>query len=267
MKALVLCAGFGTRMGRLCDEQPKPLLQVGGAAIVEHILHRLAGHGFRDVLLNLHHRAEQFEPRLQRGQRFGVKLRYLHEAAPLGTAGTSGGVLAAGREDLLVHYGDILTDHDLLGLWQQHRRTGAAATILVHQREGSNSLVKLGADGRVTRFVERPSVAHRAGEDDGASSPSWVFSGICVLSPTALPAFAPRADAGALDLPRDVFPALVQLGLLFGQPLAGYRCAVDSEARLESARAAFGQGQIRSAPAFHSGKRAGRRVNREGQGL
>jgi mannose-1-phosphate guanylyltransferase len=240
VKALVLCAGFGTRMGDLCTDAPKPLLQVGGSAIVEHILHRLAGHGFRDVLVNLHHRAEQFEPRLQRGQRFGVQLSYLHEPVPLGRAGTSRQVLAEGAEDLLVHYGDILTDHDLFGLWQQHRATGAAATILVHQREGSNSFVKFGAEGRVTRFLERPQL--RPGDD---GDPVWVFSGICVLSPAALPAFADRPGQGPLDLPRDVFPALVEQGVLFAQPLAGFRCAIDSQARLESARTAFRQGQIR----------------------
>jgi mannose-1-phosphate guanylyltransferase len=214
-------------------------LQVGGAAIVEHILQRLAGHGFRDVLVNLHHHAEQFEPRLQRGQRFGVRLRYRHEAVPLGTAGTSGQVLAEGTEDLLVHYGDILTDHDLFALWQQHRATEAAATILVHQRPGSNSFVKLGADGRVTQFLERPQ---QRPADDG--QPVWVFSGICVLSPAALPAFADRRGPAPLDLPRDVFPALVQQGGLYAQPLAGYRCAVDSAARLQSARAAFADGQF-----------------------
>jgi mannose-1-phosphate guanylyltransferase len=257
VKALVLCAGFGTRMGDLCADAPKPLLQVGGSAIVEHILRRLAGHGFRDVLVNLHHRAEQFEPRLQRGQRFGVQLRYLHEPAPLGTAGTSLQVLAEGTEDLLVHYGDILTDHDLFALWQQHRTTGAAATILVHQREGSNSAVKLGADGRVTQFLERP---RQPPDDDG--QPTWVFSGICVLSPAALPALGDRPGPAPLDLPRDVFPALVEQGVLFAQPLAGFRCAIDSQARLESARAAFGQGRVRDMAAMTGAERRGQ----EGRG-
>ena len=240
MKALVLCAGFGTRMGETCAEQPKPLLQVGGAAIVEHILHRLAGHGFHDVFVNLHHRAEQFEPQLQGGDRFGVKLRYLHEAAPLGTAGTSRQVLAEGNEDVLVHYGDILTDHDLRGLWAQHRSSGAAATLLLHQREGSNSFVKMGADGRITQFLERPA---RRPPPDGRAT--WVFSGICVLSPACLSVLP---DQAGLDLPRDVFPALVRQGSLFGQPLAGYRCAIDSPARLEAARAAWHSGEMR--PAF-----------------
>ena len=103
MIALVLCAGFGRRLGDLCRTLPKPLLEVGGRPIVEHILHRLRRHGVREVYINLHHRAELFPERLGDGSRFGLTIHYLPELAPLGTAGTARNVLARVDQDLLVH--------------------------------------------------------------------------------------------------------------------------------------------------------------------
>ncbi len=234
----MLCAGFGTRLGSLCETRPKPLLEVGGAPIAAHILRRLGAHGIRDVIINLHHHADQFAPALGDGAGFGVSISYRFEAEPLGTAGTTRDVLAEASEDLLVHYGDILTDHDLGGLVALHQRRGAAATILVHQRAGSNSHVTIDGEGRVTEFIERPLLAPASAEAP------WVFSGICVLAPTAAPYLPPR---GACDLPRDVFPSLVKAGQLMAEPLAGYRCAIDSQERLEAARAAFASGLLRPA--------------------
>ena len=67
MKALVLCGGFGTRLGALCTERPKPLLEVGRLALVEHTLLRLAAAGLNEVCVNLHFGAEQLRARLRDG--------------------------------------------------------------------------------------------------------------------------------------------------------------------------------------------------------
>lgn len=240
MKALVLCAGKGTRLGDLCTDRPKPLLDVGGSAIVEHILVRLARHGISEVYVNLHHHASAFPAQLGDGARWGVKLHYLHEATPLGTGGTTRDLLERLDEDLLVHYGDILTEHDLGALVAAHRRRGAQATVLLHQRAGSNSFARLDADDRVTAFYERPAVMPAP----GAGKP-WVFSGICVLSPACAGVLrAAGAPGSALDLPRHLFETLAAQGGLFGQRLSGYRCAVDSQERLEAARRAYAGGQF-----------------------
>lgn len=253
MNALVLCAGFGKRLGPIGAEAPKPLLEVGGAPIVEHILRRLALAGVRDVFLNLHYRAEEFAPRLGDGAACGVKLTYRYEPVPLGTLGTSRNLLEETNADLLVHYGDIITDHDLGALVAQHRARGAAATILLHDRPGSNSFARLADDDRVVEFIERPETP-----PDAAGAPAWAFSGICVLSPDCLTALSAAAEHEAvLDLPRDLFPALARAGRLFGHRLAGYRCAIDSVARLEAAREAFATGRIRPVGQAASSMREG----------
>lgn len=236
MKALVLCAGYGRRLGGLTRDRPKPLLEVGDHTIVEHILEGLAARGFTDVWINLHHHAAQFPARIGDGTAFGVRIQWLIEPEPLGTAGTVASLRdAVGDDPLLVHYGDILTDHDLGALMAAHDRSDAWATALVHQRAGSNSIAVLGKGDRIERFVERPTVPSIG---VGASEP-WAFSGICVLSPDAI-AGIPRMDGA--DLPAHVFPVLAERGRLFAQRLAGFRCAIDSAERLEIARRALASG-------------------------
>lgn len=232
MKALVLCAGFGSRLGELGREQAKPLLTVGDRSIVEHILGGLAAAGCDEVFVNLHHHADRFPALLGDGTRFGLRIRYLHEPAPLGTAGTIKR-LAPTLADapLLVHYGDILTDHDLRGLWDRHVAADAWATIMVHQRAGSNSVALFGTGDRITTFVERPRVPVEIG-----SHTPWVFSGIAVLGHQAIAAIP---DAVPADLAAHLLPELAGAGRLRGEPLAGFRCAIDSLARLEHARAAW----------------------------
>jgi mannose-1-phosphate guanylyltransferase len=237
VKALVLCGGFGTRLGDLCTVRPKPLLEVGQFSLVEHTLLRLAAAGLRDVFVNLHFGAEQLQARLGSGFRYGVRIQYFSEKTLLGTAGTPRALASlVGDDGLLVQYGDVLSEHPLAELARRHVASGARARIVVHERAGSNSRVVLGAGDRVERFVERPSAA---ASDD--SPTAWAFSGICVLSRACL---SELPDAPGADLPRDVFPALAQAGELFAERHVGYRCAVDSPARLESARHAWKTGAL-----------------------
>ena len=80
-------------------------------------------------------------------------------------------------------------------------------------------------------FLERPDDDARRGVDS-----TWVNSGVCICDPGVLDAIA--ADVPR-DLPRDVFPELIGSGRLFGFPLSGYRCAIDSPERLAEARSAL----------------------------
>lgn len=237
MKALVLCAGFGTRLGELCRHEPKPLLKVGALSIAEHILLRLGAAGVREVFVNLHFGASQLRERLGTGARYGVKLEYFEERELLGTAGTPRALRercdAAG---LLVHYGDVLTDHPLTELFAQHARSAADATIVVHERAGSNSRAVLGTGDRVERFVERPTESEAALADS-----RWAFSGMCVLSRACLDALP---QGTGVDLPRDVFPELAARGRLCAQRHSGFRCAIDSPERLHSAREAWNAGRL-----------------------
>lgn len=228
MKAVVLAAGYGTRLGGLTKDVPKPLLEVGGKAIIEHILDNLARSGCREVAVNLHYRGHQIRARLGDGARYGVRLVYSEEPELLGTAGGArqmAELLGARAEPVLVHYGDIVTDADLAALWRAHAAAPRArATVGLHRRAGSNSLVELDADSWIVRLVERgPRHEHE----------HFVHSGVSVVEVSLLR----DAPEGPCDLPRDVFvPAVAAGQRLKGWELGGRRVAVDSEERLGLAR-------------------------------
>lgn len=87
MKAMLLCAGYGTRLGALSDECPKPMLPVCDVPIVRYGIANLVAHGITDIVINLHHRGDVFERELGDGRAFGANLSYSHEATILGTGG------------------------------------------------------------------------------------------------------------------------------------------------------------------------------------
>jgi mannose-1-phosphate guanylyltransferase/phosphomannomutase len=241
MKALVLCAGFGTRLGELTRNVPKPMLPAGGRPLLEYTLANLARHGFDDILINLHFMPEAIRQHFGDGSPWGVRLTYMFEPQLLGTAGSVANVAAslAGKGTFLVHYGDVVTDEDFSAMLEFHRRQATDATLLVHQRASSNSVLVLDDRQRIERFIERPTDAQR----QAAASP-WVFSGVTLCEPSFIRHLSGN-EAG--DLPRDVFPRLARTGKLAAYPLTGSRFAVDSPERLRDADAAMRNKTFRTA--------------------
>ena len=234
---MVLCAGYGTRLGGLTRETPKPMLLLQERPMLEYIICHLARHGFSRIAINLHFMPDAIQDYFGDGSRLGVELVYSYELELLGTAGgvkKMADFLSAGGA-FMVHYGDVLADQDFTAMLHFHRERNALATLLLHQRARSNSVVTLDEEGHITGFLERPTEEARR----GVESP-WVNSGICICDPQFLDAIP--ADV-ACDLPRDIFPRLIDSGRLYGFPLSGYRCAVDSPGRLAEARAAIADGR------------------------
>jgi NDP-sugar pyrophosphorylase family protein len=236
MRAMVLTAGYGTRLGELTREVPKPMLDAGGRPMVELILRHLVAQGVERVALNLHFMPEAI--RSYFGDGSGVGLRELHYSVEDELLGTAGGVRnvadwLTADGDFVVSYGDVVTDQPIAPLIERHR---AAMTILVHERPRSNSVAVLSGDGRVTAFLERPTEEERRGIDS-----DYAFSGIAVCAPEVIDLIPAE---GASDFPRDVFPQLVERGALYAVPLTGWRVAVDSPDRLERVREAVRSGRL-----------------------
>lgn len=237
MKALVLCAGFGTRLGELTQETPKPMLPICGEPLLAYTLSYLARFGIKQVALNLHFKGSQIREHFGDGSRWAVSLHYSYEETLLGTAGALLQLdsFLAGEDDFLVLYGDLLIDQDLDLITEFHRAKGAGATLLVHKREGSNSVIQLDAERRITSFVERPTEAQRQ-----ASDGSWINSGLQVINRRML-AYIPTGRPA--DLPMDVYIPTLEHESIYGFPLTGYRCAIDSQQRYLEAQAAVTEGR------------------------
>jgi len=133
-----------------------------------------------------------------------------------------------------VLYGDLLVDQDLRVMLKAHREKRACATLLLHQRERSNSLVQMNAERRITGFLERPTEAQRR-----AFPFPWVNSGLQLLNRRMLDYIPANHHA---DLPKDVYVATFEHERLFGYPLTGFRVAIDSHENYNAAQEAVRRG-------------------------
>ncbi|MBN2712066.1 MAG: nucleotidyltransferase family protein [Planctomycetes bacterium] len=233
MKAMILAAGFGTRLGNLTRETPKPMLPICDRPLLEYNLRYLASYGFDEVMINLHFMPHVIRDYFGDGSRFALHVHYSVEEKLLGTAGGVRNVesFLAGEEEFLVMYGDLLIDQDLSVMLQFHREKKADATLLVHRRKKSNSIIELADDGRVTSFLERPGedvleeYARKHGE-------FYVNSVLQIMNWKVLEGL----NAGvAADLPKDVYIPQLNRFRFFGYPLSGFRVAIDSEERYRMA--------------------------------
>jgi dTDP-glucose pyrophosphorylase len=163
--AVVMAGGPGSRLGRLTRDTPKPLMTVGGRAIIDWIVLGLVGDGIREVYVSVNHLAERVEEHLGDGSRFGCTVHYLREERdrPLGTAGSLR-LLREARPDLtdpvVVMNGDLMVDYDARALLAYHAGHGASVTMGVrsYQHEVPFGVVERGADGHVTSVAEKPTL-------------------------------------------------------------------------------------------------------------
>ena len=203
MKAMILAAGKGTRLGHLTNHLPKPMLPLGGRPLLEHIVELLRRHNLIDIAINLHHQPDAILRHFGSGEVWGVRLRYSYEASLLGSAGTALRHLAWVHPDpFVVYYGDVYSDVNLSEMIAAHLCGGMSATIAVHQVADPSQcgIVEFDRAGRALRFVEKP-------RPDQVFS-NWANSGIYVLSPEVL-RFVTDIPA---DFGHDVFPAALAAG-------------------------------------------------------
>jgi mannose-1-phosphate guanylyltransferase/phosphomannomutase len=243
MKAIILCAGFGTRLGDLTREIPKPMLLLNGRPLLSYILANCKAHGFTEIAINLHFKPEIIKEYFGDGSRFGLFIHYFFEEKLLGTAGSVKKMaeFIGNDSNFLVHYGDILTDQNFTSLYSSHlSNKDALATLLVHSRVNSNSIVLMNSEKKITGFIERPSEEERQRYNS-----TWVNSGIAVFNK----AIIDQIPYDAVDLPKHVYCNLVDSQKLFAFPLDGYRCAIDSPDRYHTANEAIPKG-ICHCPSF-----------------
>ena len=113
MKAVILAGGEGTRLRPLTSNQPKPMMPIANAPMMEHIVRLLAQHGFDDIVVTVAFLANHIRNYFGDGSEFGVRMRYATEESPLGTAGSVRNAMDELDETFLVISGDVLTDIDL----------------------------------------------------------------------------------------------------------------------------------------------------------
>lgn len=192
---VIMAGGVGARLRPLTDRCPKPLVHVGGRPLLERTIERLHDQGFRRILLCVGYRANMIERHFGDGLRFGVRLGYINDEAPLGTAGPLGLIEHRPEAGFLVINGDIVTAVDFGRLIAFHDRSDAAATMCVCEAELQTpyGIVQIQDDG-VDTIAEKPTRR------------CFINSGIYALEPRVLDLVPRRVR---FDMPT-LFNALIR---------------------------------------------------------
>jgi len=253
MKQLVILAGGkGTRLKDRLGDLPKPMIPIAGKPLLEHQVALARKYGFTDLVFFVHYRADLIEKHFGDGKKFGVKIRYVLEREPLGTAGA----VLAGFEHLaerfLVMYGDTMVNVDLERIWDTHEQHRAEATLLLHPNDHpfDSDLVEVNAESRVMAFHNRPHA-------EGIWRQNLVNAGLYVIQKRALEFHTrrlgtPKPGAGEssrqasiLDFGKDVFPAMLQQGAkLFGYNSPEYIKDIGTPQRYDRICGEFAAGVI-----------------------
>jgi mannose-1-phosphate guanylyltransferase / phosphomannomutase len=178
VRAIVLSAGYGTRLWPLTEDRTKPAIPILGKPLVGYVAEYLAGYGIDEIVVNLHHRPDSVRRALGDGSRFGVKLHYVEEPVILGTSGALDNTRTFfEHETFVVVNGKIITDIDLNAALETHRKANAIATLVLlrNTRRERFSVVNTEA-GRITGFGGMPVA-------DGGGEVPLMFTGIHILEP------------------------------------------------------------------------------------
>ncbi len=209
MKAVILVGGQATRLLPLTCNIPKAMMPVLNIPFLEHIIRYLSRHQVKDIILAQGHLSQPIEDYFGDGSQFGVKLYYSSEDSPLGTAGAVKNAERYLDETFLMLNGDIFTDLDITSMIGFHRERKAKATIALAPVDDPTAygLIETGADGRITRFLEKPSWEE--------VTTNMINAGTYVLEPDVLAQIPPEKKA---SIERETFPQL----LAQGKPMYAY---------------------------------------------
>ncbi len=221
MKAMILAAGFGTRLFPLTIDRTKPAIPFLGKPLVGYVAEYIAKFGFREVVVNLHHQPESVKKALGNGENFGVKIHYTIEAPKiLGTAGA----LDNAREFLedetfLIVNGKIITDIDISAALKTHRETDALATMILieNKRRERFSIVET-ENNLVTGFGDFPENDSRFQIPDSKSNQTQnplMFTGIHILEPRIFD-YIPRGVYS------DIVPTFYNPAIRSGEKIAAH---------------------------------------------
>lgn len=208
MRAVILAGGKGTRLRPYTTVIPKPLMPLGDRPILDVIIRQLKHYGFSQVTMAVGYLAELIEAYFSDGNKYGIKIDYSREDAPLGTIGPLS-LIERLDKTFLVMNGDILTNLDYLKLLEFHKKNRAVATIAAYNKEVKIDLGILEMDEgfRLKQYIEKPTLRYH------------VSMGIYIFEPEILRFIEPN---GYLDFP-DLVLTLMKAGKkVLAFPFDGY---------------------------------------------
>lgn len=217
---MILAAGFGTRLFPLTIDRTKPAIPFLGKPLVGYVAEYLAGFGFKDVVVNLHHQPASVKEALGEGGEYGVKIHYtIEEPKILGTAGALDNARHLLENDtFLIVNGKIITDIDIAAAIETHKKSGAVATMVLkpNVKREKFTIVET-SDGSVTGFGDfaKPFTAEEIRDTTGRLSAPLMFTGIHILEPRVFE-YIPRGVYS------DIVPTFYNPAIAAGEKIAAH---------------------------------------------
>lgn len=227
MQAIIVAGGRGERLRPLTDTTPKPMLNIGGKPLLEHIILQFKKAQITDIIIALCYLPDVVTAYFGNGNNHGVHIRYTYEEPghPLGTAGAIGLARNMITGNFFVTYADILRDVDFADMAQFHQKHHAFATIQTYLRTGTNPKSEIVTDttARITAFTERPR--YPAGNVVNVRSNGSLY----LLSKQI---FRSIASGTLVDFGKDIFPDLIKNNKLYSYDYHGIFIDVGTREKL-----------------------------------
>lgn len=220
MRAMILAAGFGTRLFPLTVDRTKPAIPFLGKPLVGYVAEYLSGFGFDEIVVNLHHQPDSVKDALGDGSEFGVKIHYtLEQPAILGTAGALWNAREFLRDEtFLVINGKIITDIDLAAALGMHKDAGAVATMVLKENEKHEKFTIIETEnGFVRNFggFPEPIFADELRNSKPAIRNPLMYTGIQILEPKVFDYIPPAVES-------DIISVFYRPAIAHGEPIAAH---------------------------------------------
>ncbi|HHW00176.1 MAG TPA: NDP-sugar synthase [Clostridiaceae bacterium] len=203
MKALFLAGGFGTRLKPITNELPKPMVPIMGKPLLELNIKNLKKHGIDEIVLSTCYKPHKIKNYFEDGKKFGVKISYISEDMPLGTAGAIKNAQDFFNDTFLVFNADILSDINISDMIRFHKKKGALATIAATHVDNPSAYGVIEHDEKdyITAFIEKPQ-PHE-------SRSNLINAGIYIFEPEL---FDEIPSGRPVSIERETYPLLLEKG-------------------------------------------------------
>jgi len=230
-----MAGGRGERLKPITDNLPKPMIDVSGKPVLEHIIDIFKKYSVNEFIFTVCYLSEKIVSYFGNGSKFGIKINYIYEDSdnPLGTAG---GVAKAAKyinDDFIVTSGDILRKIDIKEMVKFHNDKKSFATLNTYKRYDPNpkSTIRFDKSHKIINFIERPDISKI--KDDFV----WANGSFYILKPEILSYIS---QGKKVDFGKDVFPHLLKEGKnMYAYPTKDYFIDIGNLEKLKKARDTF----------------------------
>lgn len=224
-KAVILAGGRGTRLQPVTKHTPKSLIELNKQPILQYNIDLCKRYGITDIILSIGHLGDQIKEYYGDGSAHGIRITYVEESEPLGTAGPLRKIKHKLTETFILMNGDELKDINLRKIHRFHVEQGGRATIALTTVEDPSAYGVALMDGaKIVRFVEKPP--------RGDEPSKLINAGLYILEPEVIDLL----PEGFSMMEQDVFPKLAKDQDLYGYPFSGQWFDTGTTERLDNAR-------------------------------